>query len=90
MTKITRIELDVLKPHRPTILEFAREVALLGEDYRVRLDVEEVDEKTETTKFIIEGESLDFDRIEQTIKAAGGIIHSIDSVEVIGGPDPDQ
>lgn len=90
MTKIIRIELDVLKPHRPTILDFARVVASLGDDYRVRLDVEEVDEKTETTKFIVEGESLDFDRIEQTIKEAGGTIHSIDAVEVIGGPESDQ
>jgi len=90
MPKVNRIVLDVLKPHRPTVLEFANAVAMLGKDYRVKLDVEEIDERTETTKFIIEAESLDFEKIEQTIRELGGSVHSIDMVEVSGDSESDS
>lgn len=82
---ITRkIELDVLKPHLPNVLEFASTIAQLGADYRVYLDVVEMDEKTETLVVVIEGQALDFYRIEEVIKAMGASIHSIDKCLVTG------
>ena len=84
MTKIKEIELDVLKPHLPNVLEFSEALAGLSPDYDVFLDVVEMDDKTETLVVIIRGESLDFPRIEETIKSLGASIHSIDKCRVVG------
>ena len=86
MTGVKRIVLDVLKPHHPTILELAKAIAGLGEDYRVSVTVDAVDEKTESVTAIIQGSGLEFDNIAETINGMGGSIHSIDEVEVTGTP----
>ena len=82
MVLVKRIVLDVLKPHQPNGLEFAKAIAERGADYRVTFTVQEVDEKTETVQIIIEGEDIDFDVITETIASLGGSLHSIDEVEV--------
>jgi hypothetical protein len=84
MPKLKKIVLDVLKPHLPNALDFTRGIAALGTDYRVSLDVVEVDEKTETTVIVVEGEDLDFSAIEQVVNEMGGSIHSIDKVNMDG------
>ncbi len=84
MTVIRKIELDILKPHLPNVLEFAGAVAAIGPDYQVYLDVAEMDEKTETLTLVIEGHALDYARIEETIKSLGGSIHSIDKCLIVG------
>ena len=84
MPVIRKIELDVLKPHLPNVLEFASAIAAIGGDYQVYLDVAEMDEKTETLTLVIEGQALDYPRIEDTIKALGGSIHSIDKCLIVG------
>lgn len=82
MTTVKRIILDVLKPHQPNILEFAKDIAAQGSDIHVKVSVVEVDEKTETLVVTIEGEDIQFDVIQRTIGAVGGSVHSIDEVEV--------
>jgi hypothetical protein len=84
LADLKRIVLDVLKPHQPNVLALSNALADLGEDYRVSVEVDEVDEKTETVVVEIEGDRLDFERIEQTIRAVGGSLHSIDKVLVWG------
>ncbi len=84
MPSLRKIELDVLKPHLPNVLELAAAVAALGASYRVDLDVVEMDEKTETLTLVIEGENLDYARIEDAIRSMGGSIHSIDKCTAIG------
>jgi len=83
MSSVKRIVLDVLKPHKPNALHFAQELADQGRDYRIKIKVTEVDKKTESTIVSVEGESIDFDRIVDTISRLGGAIHSIDEVEVL-------
>ena len=83
MVLVKRLVLDVLKPHKPNGLEFAKAIAEHGLDYRVNFTVQEVDEKTETVQIIIEGKDIDFDGISDTIANLGGSLHSIDQVEVI-------
>ncbi|HIE53922.1 MAG TPA: hypothetical protein EYP90_01860 [Chromatiaceae bacterium] len=85
MAKVQQLVLDVLKPHQPNALEFARAIASLGPDYRVSVRVTEVDEQTETLQVRIEGEALEFERIADTIRENGASLHSIDEVSVSGG-----
>jgi hypothetical protein len=89
MVSVKRLVLDVLKPHHPNALEFTRVIAEVGSDYHVRLNVNEVDENTETLQVIIEGASVDFDAIQEAIKNMGGSLHSIDEVEVHNEPTQD-
>lgn len=84
MARVQRLILDVLKPHQPNVLEFARTIAALGEDYQVDIQVIEVDEQTETLQVAIDGNSLDFDLISNAISESGASLHSIDEVSVIG------
>ena len=95
MVFLKRIVLDVLKPHHPNPLEFARAIAEQSAEkggyYRVKLTVQEMDEKTETVVIIIEGEDINFAAITEIVSRMGGSLHSIDEVEVTGaGPTPSE
>ncbi|HUV61403.1 MAG TPA: DUF211 domain-containing protein [Thermoplasmata archaeon] len=80
MTEIKRLVLDVLKPHHPTIIEMSRRISVLKGVSGVNLTLEEVDRETESVKITIEGNSIDFESIEETISDCGAVIHSVDSV----------
>jgi len=82
MTTLHRLVLDVLKPHLPTGLDFARNLAELAPGYRIKYKVEEVDEKTETVTIVIEGEDIDYDAVKDAITSMGASLHSVDEVEV--------
>lgn len=82
MALLKKIVLDVLKPHQPNVLELSQALAAAGNDYRVRLTVIEVDEKTETIQIEIEGNAIDFEVVKSVISSLGASLHSIDEVEV--------
>lgn len=84
MITVKRVVLDVLKPHQPNALEFSKGIAQAAGDCCVHLTVLAVDANTETLKMLVEGESLDFEAIENSIRVLGGSLHSIDEVEVQG------
>ena len=84
MSSVQRLVLDVLKPHQPNTLEFALAIAALGQDYRVDIQVLEVDEQTETLQLTIVGDSLEYNLISDVIKDNGASLHSIDEVSVLG------
>jgi len=86
MSKVKGLVLDVLKPHLPNTLELANLLARQG-SYRVKVTVEEVDEKTETLRVEVEGEDIDFDAIKRALTDSGASLHSIDAVVVEGGSD---
>lgn len=89
MTSVKRIVLDVLKPHHPDALDLSSAIAALSPDYRVSLTITAVDEKTESAKIVIEGDSVDFAAVKGVIGTMGGTVHSIDEVDVAGSPvDP--
>ncbi|MDX1431198.1 MAG: DUF211 domain-containing protein [Gammaproteobacteria bacterium] len=83
MAVVKRIVLDVLKPHNPNVLEFARRIADEDPGSHVQVRVTEMDEKTETLVVVIEGAEIDIDRVEAALKSMGASLHSIDEVEVI-------
>lgn len=91
MAKVKRVVLDVLKPHHPSALEFAKVIADKESNCNVKLTVEEMDEKTESITLVVEGEDIQLDGVVDTIQNLGGSLHSIDGVEVEGeAPSPEQ
>jgi hypothetical protein len=82
MLQLKRLVLDVLKPHHPDVLEFTRAIASQGDDYRVKLDVVEMDDQTQTLEVVVEGTDLQLAGIVDAIGELGGSVHSIDQVEV--------
>jgi hypothetical protein len=72
--------LDVLKPHNPTIVELATRLSTLKGVDGVNTTLDEVDQETETVKVTIEGERVDYEKIAETIRKMGGVVHSVDSV----------
>ena len=89
MVFVKRLVLDVLKPHTPNSLDFAKALAEQGAGYQVKFTVMEVDENTETVVIMIEGDDIQFESIAETIGNLGGSLHSIDEVEVINNTDTD-
>ena len=87
MVKVKRLVLDVLKPHQPNGLEFASALAESCPNCQIKYSVVEVDEQTETTMLVVDGDDIRFDVLAATIDSMGATIHSIDEVEVIGAPD---
>jgi hypothetical protein len=43
-----------------------------------------VDEKTESTVIVLEGENISYEELSATITSLGASVHSIDEVEVSG------
>jgi len=84
MASTRKVVLDVLKPHQPNAVDFATALADLSPDYKVRITVVEVDEKTESIIVVLEGENIEFDPVIELIKKLGASVHSIDEVEVHG------
>lgn len=80
MGRIRRLVLDVLKPHRPTMLVLADLLAEIKGVYGVDLTLYEIDNKVENIKITLEGESIPFEDVERVIEENGGTIHSIDKV----------
>lgn len=83
MILVKRIVLDVLKPHHPNVLDFAKAIAERGTCYRVKLRVVEMDDKTETLELVIEGDDIRLEDIVVAITEMGGSLHSIDGVDVV-------
>jgi hypothetical protein len=81
MTRIRRLVLDVLKARSPGVLDLGARLAE-QEGLRVNVTVLEVDDKTETLRIEISGESIDFQRIQDAIEDFGASLHSIDEVDV--------
>lgn len=80
MSDIKRLVLDVLKPHHPSIVELSRKLSGMAGILGVNCTIDEVDQDTESLKITIEGNSINYDKVEKAIKECGAVIHSVDSV----------
>lgn len=84
-SKIWRLVLDVLKPHEPSLPEFAQKISALDGVEGVEISLLEIDKETETLQITVDGE-LDYPELKTKIEEWGGVIHSVD--EVIAGRRP--
>jgi hypothetical protein len=72
--------LDVLKPHKPNILEFGRSICREKSVENANISVYAVDERTESVKIVLEGGNINFDSVAELIESYGGVVHSMDKV----------
>lgn len=80
MTDLKRIVLDVLKPHHPSIIEVSKRLSVVEGVSGVNCTVHEVDQETESIKITIEGPSINYDQVLETIESVGAAVHSVDMV----------
>jgi len=80
------VVLDVLKPHKPDIVEFGKAICKHPSIISVNNSVYAVDEKTESIKVTLEGKDIKYDDVKKIIANHGGAIHSVDRV-VLGKED---
>ena len=77
---IKRLVLDVLKPHKPSIIDLAVRIGSIEGISGVNISLEEVDAETDSVKITIEGTDICYDRVNEEIAECGAVIHSIDGV----------
>jgi hypothetical protein len=79
--RLCRLVLDVLKPHSPTLPEFASKLSSIPGVEGVGVTLVEINKETESVRVTIEGE-LDYSRVFSAIEEGGSVIHSVDEVLV--------
>ncbi len=77
---IRRLILDVLKPHKPNVVEVSEALSYLEGVEGVNIIINEIDQKVENAKVIVAGSSISFEEIQKTLEEFGAIVHSIDEV----------
>ena len=77
---IRRLVLDVLKPHKPSVVEVSEALSHLEGVEGVNIIINEIDQKVENAKVIIAGIAINFDEIQEKLEELGATIHSIDEV----------
>ncbi len=80
MSDLRRLVLDVLKPHRPSLVELSQRLSAIKGVDGVNCSLDEVDQETETVKVTIEGTGITFDSVETVLRELGAVIHSVDEV----------
>ncbi|OYT26773.1 MAG: hypothetical protein B6U97_03195 [Candidatus Altiarchaeales archaeon ex4484_96] len=79
-SEVRRVVLDVLKPHSPDIVSFARQLSSVKGIEGVNISVYEMDKEVENVKITLLGKFNDIDHVRKVISRLGGSIHSIDEV----------
>ena len=77
---IRRLVLDVLKPHKPNVVEVAEALSHLTGVEGVNVIINEIDQEVENAKVIVAGTSISFEEINKKLEELGATIHSIDEV----------
>lgn len=79
MVEIQKLVLDVLKPLRPGIIDFAKQLNAGLPEADIYIKVSGVDDKTQDVIITLHGR-LDFSKVESLIEDMGASIHSVDEV----------
>jgi hypothetical protein len=77
---IRRLVLDVLKPHKPSVVELSEVLSHLEGVEGVNIIIYEIDQQVENAKVIIAGTAINFEDIKEKLEEMGSTIHSVDEV----------
>ncbi|MGD2065978.1 MAG: DUF211 domain-containing protein [Candidatus Bathyarchaeota archaeon] len=77
---IRRLVLDVLKPHKPSVVEVSEALSHLSGVEGVNIIINEIDQQVENAKIIVAGISINYEEIRSKLQEFGATIHSIDEV----------
>jgi hypothetical protein len=77
---IRRLILDVLKPHKPSVVEVSEALSHLSGVEGVNIIINEIDQQVENAKIIVAGTSIIYEEIRSKLQEFGATIHSIDEV----------
>ena len=77
---IRRLVLDVLKPHKPSVVELSEALSHLEGVEGVNIIIYEIDQQVENAKVIVAGDSISFEEIKKKLEEMGSTIHSVDEV----------
>lgn len=80
--EIKSMVLDVLKPHSPALPSFATFLAELDGVDEIDVSLLEMDEKTESLRVEIRGDSINYEALREHMSKQGAVIHSVDQVIV--------
>jgi hypothetical protein len=81
---ICRLQLDVLKPHKPNAYDFSIALSSVDRAWNIIIEVLEIDENTESICLEVTGNYIDFEKLQAQIVELGASVHSIDAVETRG------
>ncbi|MFC4357492.1 DUF211 domain-containing protein [Halobium salinum] len=82
MADVTRLVLDLLKPHDPDLVEFSNGVAESPSVEGLNTTLIETDREVQNVKLTVEGDAVDAAEVEAAVEDLGGTVHSIDEVTV--------
>jgi hypothetical protein len=74
--------LDILKPHQPGLDLLARTLMGIGGVTKVKVKVDELDQKTASLHINIEGINLSLEEITEVLASMNCALHSVDMVEM--------
>ncbi len=85
MAPVTRLVLDVLKPHDPPLVSFTRRVAEVDGVESARASLVEIDREVQNVTLRVDGDALDDGAVEERVETLGGTVHSVDHVVCAAG-----
>jgi hypothetical protein len=77
---IRRLVLDVLKPHKPNVVELSEALSHLHGVEGVNIIINEIDQQVENAKIIVGGIGISFEDVKKKLEELGATVHSIDEV----------
>jgi hypothetical protein len=77
---VKRLVIDILKPHEPSTIAFAQQVAKPNSVAAVNATLIELDNEVKNLKLTLEGDAIEYDDVEAAVEEAGGTVHSVDQV----------
>ena len=80
MAPVTRLVLDVLKPHDPPLAEFTARVCDVESVDGATASLIELDTDVQNVAVTVAGDAIDVDATEAEIERLGGTVHSVDRV----------
>jgi len=77
---LKRLVLDVLKPHKPSVVELSLELSRLKGIDAINVIMNEIDQQVENVKIIVAGTNINFESLKNKLEEMGATIHSVDEV----------